>query len=486
MGFPCFSGRLTRRCIVFYHTIVERGRRDGRFVDFAAKGPYNGPFTVMSGECGMRLFYDIIGDKRDGRELSAADISRFLTGYLHEELTDYQMSALLMAVCIRGLTPAELSVWAATMLNSGEVLSFSDDGRPVVDKHSTGGVGDKISLPLAPLLAALGFRVPMISGRGLGHTGGTLDKLEAIPGFRVGLDLVAFKQQVQELGVAMIGQTAEIAPLDRRLYALRDVTGTVESVPLIASSIMSKKLAEGIDGLLLDVKTGDGAFMRERHDAKKLAVTMKDIGERAGKKMVVLITDMSEPLGRSAGHALEIIESIAVLRGERIPQVTELTERQAAELLLAFGMVKSRAAGVTLARGKLSDGTALAIFRRMVERQGGDPRIVDDPTLLPTAPYTFDVMADRDGILARIGARAAGKALVLLGGGRIRKEDSIDPGVGMTFPKKVGDPVVKGESLIRIHYRDRSRLAAALELLADEVTVSAGPVDPPKLVTGRL
>ena len=211
----------------------------------------------------VRLVYDIIGDKRDGRELSAADIRHVLGSYLRDEVTDYQMSALLMAVCIRGLTPAELSVWAATMLHSGEVLSFPADGRPVVDKHSTGGVGDKISLPLAPLLAALGFRVPMISGRGLGHTGGTLDKLESIPGFRVGLDLDAFKRQVQELGTAMIGQTAEIAPLDRRLYALRDVTGTVESVPLIASSIMSKKLAEGIEGLLLDVKTGDGAFMRE-------------------------------------------------------------------------------------------------------------------------------------------------------------------------------------------------------------------------------
>ncbi len=434
----------------------------------------------------MRLFYDIIGDKRDGRELSADDIARFLTAYLRDELTDYQMSALLMAVCIRGLTPAELSVWAGTMLNSGEVLSFPDDGRPVVDKHSTGGVGDKISIPLAPLLAALGFRVPMISGRGLGHTGGTLDKLESIPGFRVGLDLAAFKRQIQELGVSMIGQTAEIAPLDRRLYALRDVTGTVESVPLIASSIMSKKLAEGIDGLLLDVKTGDGAFMREMRDAKRLAATMKDIGARAGKKMVVLITDMSEPLGRTAGHAIEIAESIVVLRGEEIPQVTELTVRQAAELLVAFGMVKNRAAGMKLARGKLADGTALDIFRRMVERQGGDPRVVDDPSLLPQAPQVHELTADRDGFLAGVGARAVGKALVALGGGRIRKEDTIDPAVGMTFPKKVGDPVVNGEAVIRIHYRDRARLDAALELLVDSVSVGEGPASPPPLIAGRL
>jgi len=433
----------------------------------------------------VRLFYDIIGDKRDGRELSADDITRFLTGYLRDELTDYQMSALLMAVCIRGLTPAELSVWAATMLHSGKVLSFPDDGRPVVDKHSTGGVGDKISIPLAPLLAALGFRVPMISGRGLGHTGGTLDKLESIPGFRVGLDLDAFKRQVQELGVAMIGQTAEIAPLDRRLYALRDVTGTVESVPLIASSIMSKKLAEGIDGLLLDVKTGDGAFMQEMRDAKKLAATMKDIGERAGKKMVVLITDMSEPLGRAAGHALEIEESIAVLRGEDIPQVTELTLRQAAELLLAFGKVKNRAAGIKSARKRLSDGTALEIFRRMVERQGGDPRVLDDPSLLPSASHIHELTADRDGFLAGVGARAVGKALVALGGGRIRKEDAIDPAVGMIFPKKVGDAVAKGEPVVRIHYRDRARLDAALELLAGAVSVSDGPVTARKLITGR-
>ena len=433
----------------------------------------------------MRLFYDIIGDKRDGRELPADDITRFLTGYLRDELTDYQMSALLMAVCIRGLTPAELAVWADTMLRSGEVLSFPDDGRPVVDKHSTGGVGDKISIPLAPLLAALGFRVPMISGRGLGHTGGTLDKLESIPGFRVGLDLDAFKRQVQELGVAMIGQTAEIAPLDRRLYALRDVTGTVESVPLIASSIMSKKLAEGIDGLLLDVKTGDGAFMQEMRDAKKLAATMKDIGERAGKKMVVLITDMSEPLGRAAGHALEIEESIAVLRGEDIPQVTELTLRQAAELLLAFGKVKNRAAGIKSARKRLSDGTALEIFRRMVERQGGDPRVLDDPSLLPSASHIHELTADRDGFLAGVGARAVGKALVALGGGRIRKEDAIDPAVGMIFPKKVGDAVAKGEPVVRIHYRDRARLDAALELLAGAVSVSDGPVTARKLITGR-
>ncbi len=434
----------------------------------------------------MRLFYDIIGDKRDGRELSADDITRFLTGYLRDELTDYQMSALLMAVCIRGLTPAELSVWADTMLRSGQVLSFPDDGRPVVDKHSTGGVGDKISIPLAPLLAALGFRVPMISGRGLGHTGGTLDKLESIPGFRVGLDLDSFKRQIQELGVSMIGQTAEIAPLDRRLYALRDVTGTVESVPLIASSIMSKKLAEGIEGLLLDVKTGDGAFMREMRDAKRLARTMKAIGARAGRKMAVLITDMSEPLGRAAGHAHEIAESIAVLRGEEVPQVTALTVRQAAELLVAFGRSKSRAAGEQEARRRLFDGTALALFRRLVERQGGDPRVIDDPSLLPQAPQVHELTAVRDGHLSRVGARAVGKALVALGGGRVRKEDAIDAAVGMTFPKKVGEPVVKGEPVIRIHYRDRARLDAALELLTGAIEIALRPVLPPELVAGRL
>jgi len=285
----------------------------------------------------VRLIYDIIADKRDGRSLSAADISQVLDGYLSDAVTDYQMAALLMAICVRGLSPAELSAWTDRMLTSGGMLSFPADGRPVVDKHSTGGVGDKISIPLAPLLASLGFRVPMISGRGLGHTGGTLDKLESIPGFRVGLGLDTSREQVQDLGVAMIGQTAELAPLDRRLYALRDVTGTIESVPLIASSIMSKKLAEGIDGLLLDVKTGDGAFMRRVSDARTLGRTMKEIGERAEKRVVALVTAMDEPLGTTAGHTVEIAESVSVLRGEEVPQVTELTVRQAAELLLLFG-----------------------------------------------------------------------------------------------------------------------------------------------------
>lgn len=433
----------------------------------------------------MYPVYDLIADKRDGKELHEDALLWLIDAYLRDEVTDYQMAAFLMAVCIRGFSPAELSFWTDRMLYSGEVLEFPADGRPVVDKHSTGGVGDKISIPLAPLLAALGFRVPMISGRGLAHTGGTLDKLESIPGFRTDLTLGRFKRQVQALGVAMIGQTAQIAPLDRRLYALRDVTGTVESVPLIASSIMSKKLAEGIDGLLLDVKTGDGAFMRELRDAKRLARTMKDIGERMGTKVTVLLTDMSEPLGRAAGHALEIAESLAVLRGERVPQVSELVERQVAELLMLFGKAPTRAAAVRMARKKLGDGTAFDIFRRMVTEQGGDPRVIDNPALLPTAPHIHELTADRDGFVARVAARGCGRAVVALGGGRHRKEDAIDPAVGLTFPKKVGDRVMRGEPIIRVHYRDRSRLDAALDLLADAVAVTATPPATPRLVRGH-
>ncbi len=434
----------------------------------------------------MRLLYDIVVSKRDGRELNSADIEYLADGYLRGEITDYQMAAFLMAVCIRGMTMRELRVWTEKMLFSGKVFSFPDDGRPVVDKHSTGGVGDKISIPLAPLLAALGFRVPMISGRGLGHTGGTLDKLESIPGFRVDLDGESFSRQVQEIGVAMIGQTEDIAPLDRRLYALRDVTGTVESVPLIASSIMSKKLAEGIEGLLLDVKTGDGAFMQRLSDARLLGKTMKEIGERFGKKVIVLVTRMDEPLGRAAGHTVEIAESLAVLRGEDVPQVTDLVVRQAAELLVLFGRAKSLGEATAQARRKLVDGSALAVFRRMVVAQGGDPRALEDASLLPVAPLVHEVVAPHDGFVACIGARACGKALVLLGGGRLRKEDVIDRTVALTFPRKVGEAVVKGEPIIRIYYRDPARLPSAVEMIADAIKVTVERPAGGRLIAGRL
>ncbi len=434
----------------------------------------------------MRLFYDIVADKRDGRELHADDLAFLADGYLSGGVTDYQMAAFLMAVCIRGMTARELRTWTDKMLFSGTVFSFPDDGRPVVDKHSTGGVGDKISIPLAPLLAALGFRVPMISGRGLGHTGGTLDKLEAIPGFRVGLDSDGFLRQVQDVGVAMIGQTAEIVPLDRKLYALRDVTGTVESVPLIASSIMSKKLAEGIAGLLLDVKTGEGAFMRRLTEARLLGKTMKEIGEQFGKKMVVLVTRMDEPLGRAAGHTVEIAESLAVLRGEEVPQVSDLVVRQAAELLMLFGRAKSLKEGTAQARRKLVDGSALAVFRRMVVAQGGDPRALEDSALLPVAPLVSEVVAPYDGFVSRIGARACGKALVLLGGGRMRKEDAIDHTVALTFPRKVGEAVVKGEPIVRVYCRDASRLLPAIEVLKSAVEVSVERPAAAKLIAGRL
>ena len=323
----------------------------------------------------MRLFYDIIADKRDKKALSKEDISDFLQSYLDGTLKDYQMSAMLMAVFFNSLNNEELETWTEKMLYSGEVLDFSDLDGIVVDKHSTGGVGDKISIPLAPLLAELGFYVPMISGRGLGHTGGTLDKLESIPGFSVNIDKESFKKIVRMNKMSLIGQTPEIAPLDKRLYALRDVTGTVESVPLIASSIMSKKLAEGINGLILDIKIGEGAFMKDLASGTRLAKTMQAIGKRFGRSVDVLFTNMDEPLGYTVGNALEIKESLDVMQGKYVPQVTELTLRMAAVLMKTFKMTASIEEGEEKAAKMLQTGRVLERFASTIKLQGGDPKV---------------------------------------------------------------------------------------------------------------
>src|SRR5579863_1136847 len=395
---------------------------------------------------------DIIRQKRDGKELSSGEIEGLVNAYTSGEVPDYQVSAWLMAVVLRGMTRPETAALTDAMLHSGEVLDFSSIAAKKVDKHSTGGVGDKTSLVLAPLAAAAGVAVPMISGRGLGHTGGTLDKLEAIPGFNVNLPVKEFRRVLETCGCAMIGQTAEIAPADRKLYALRDVTGTVESPFLICASIMSKKLAEGIDALVLDVKTGSGAFMKNEKDAAFLAGLMVETGERMGKKVVALITDMDQPLGCVIGNALEVVEVVDILRGEGPKDLGELCLELGGWMLHLGGAAATVAEGKKQSASLISSGKALDKFRQMVELQGGDARVIDDPKRLPRARHTMIISSLNGGYLASLQCEQIGTACVVLGGGRERKEDSVDPTVGIVLHKKVGDAVSVGEPLATIHY----------------------------------
>lgn len=434
----------------------------------------------------MRLFYDIIADKRDKKALSKEDISDFLQSYLDGTLKDYQMSAMLMAVFFNSLNSEELETWTEKMLYSGEVLDFSDLDGIVVDKHSTGGVGDKISIPLAPLLAELGFYVPMISGRGLGHTGGTLDKLESIPGFSVNIDKESFKKIVRTNKMSLIGQTPEIAPLDKKLYALRDVTGTIESLPLISSSIMSKKLAEGINGLILDIKIGEGAFMKDLASGTRLAKTMRAIGKRFGRSVDILFTNMDEPLGYATGNALEIKESLDVMQGKYVPQVTELTIRMAAVLMKTFKMTRSVEEGEEKAEKMLQTGRVLERFAKTIELQGGDPKVAENQSLLPESRFRKEVGAAESGFISKINALDFGKALIRLGGGRLRQEDSVNKAVGFVFEKKVGDPVKAGDLLYTIHYDEEDRLKSAEEHLKDAVSVTEKQAEKTKLILGSL
>jgi pyrimidine-nucleoside phosphorylase len=421
---------------------------------------------------------DLIRRKRDGRELTREEIDFFVRAYAAGAIPDYQAAALAMAVYLRGMTPAETLALTESMMTSGEVLDLSDIPGPKVDKHSTGGVGDKTSLVLGPLAAACGVNVPMISGRGLGHTGGTLDKLEAIPGFRVRLDLSEFRAVLAECRLAFIGQTPQIAPADRKLYALRDVTGTVESLPLIAASIMSKKLAEGIDALVLDVKTGDGAFMRRLEDARALAETMLRIGRDMGKRVAVLITDMEQPLGRSVGNALEVAECLETLKGRGPKDLESLSLELAAWMLFLCGAAPHLDTARGRVRDALASGAALASLRAVVARQGGDVRVCDDPSLLPRAREIVPLRAARDGRVTRIAARAVGEAAMLLGAGRETLESVVDPAVGLVLHKKSGDLVIEGEPLLSLHVNDRARLAEAESLLREAVRV--GPEAPPR------
>jgi pyrimidine-nucleoside phosphorylase/thymidine phosphorylase len=415
---------------------------------------------------------DIIQRKRDGRELSSDEIGFFIRGYTRGDIPDYQASALAMAVFFQGMTPAETVALTEAMMRTGEVLEFSDLPGPKVDKHSTGGVGDKTSLVLAPLVAAAGAYVPMISGRGLGHTGGTLDKLEAIPGFRTNLTLAEFRAVLRKSGLGLIGQTPEIAPADRKLYALRDVTSTVESLPLIAASIMSKKMAEGIDALVLDVKTGDGAFMKSREDSRALAETMLSIGRGMGKKVAALITDMDQPLGRAVGNALEVAECVETLKG-RGPQDLELLSLElAAWMLFLAGVVKGREEARARVREALSSGEGLRRLEQVIELQGGDPRVCADGALLPRARETVDLKAEEEGRVGRIASRAVGHAAMLLGAGRETVDSRIDPAVGIVLHKKVGDLVRQGEPILTLHVNSDRRLGEALTILREAVQVA--------------
>jgi thymidine phosphorylase len=418
---------------------------------------------------------DVIRAKRDGGRLSDAEIDWVIDAYTRGAVADEQMSALLMAVLLRGLSASELARWTGAMIASGGRLDLSTVDRPTVDKHSTGGVGDKITLPLAPLVASYGVAVPQLSGRGLGHTGGTLDKLESIPGWRAALSSAEFLAQLRDVGAVVCAAGETLAPADRKLYALRDVTGTVESIPLIASSIMSKKIAEGASALVLDVKVGSGAFMKSLDDARTLAAAMVSLGAAHGVRTIALLTGMSVPLGRTAGNGLEVAESVEVLAGGGPADVVELTVALAREMLAAAGLSDVDPAG------GLADGRAMDVWRRMIAAQGGDPAAP-----LPTAKETQDVPAPATGVLAGLDAYAVGVAAWRLGAGRARKEDPVSAAAGVEMLAKPGDRVTAGAPLLRLHTDDPARIERALAALEGAVTVADTAPEPTPLVLDRI
>jgi pyrimidine-nucleoside phosphorylase len=426
--------------------------------------------------------YDIIAKKRDGKALDADEIRFLVHGYSRGDIPDYQVSAWLMAAFLNGLSEEETLYLTEAMLSSGKTLDLGSIGKPKVDKHSTGGVGDKISLILAPAAAACGVAVPMTSGRGLGFTGGTLDKLESIPGFRVNLREEEVLANLRNIGFAMTGQTADIAPADKKLYALRDVTATVESIPLITSSIMSKKLAEGVDGIVLDVKFGSGAFMKSKDKALRLAKSMSSVAARMGKKAVCVLTSMEQPLGRAVGNSLEVVESIECLHGRGEPDILELTRVLGGRMLVIAGLARDPGQGEERIGGAIRSGEAYERFRSSVEAQGGDPATVDDPARLPRATRSLDVPSPRGGFISSIDTEALGTAALFLGAGRFTKEDSIDPSSGMTVHKKIGDPVGEGESLVTLHYNEERNLSQALDLTGRAYVISQEKPPPFRLV----
>ena len=427
----------------------------------------------------------LIQHKRDGHALQPGQWRELIVEYTAGRVPDYQMSALLMAVVWRGLVPEELAALTDAMIDSGDRLRFDGLARPVVDKHSTGGVGDKVSLLLAPMAAACGVAVPMMSGRGLGHTGGTLDKLESIPGFRTGLTLREAKDQVERLGCAMLGQTPEIAPADKRLYALRDVTGTVESIPLISASIMSKKLAEGLNGLVLDVKTGSGAFLPEPARAIELAQTMIGLGQARGCPSVALLTAMDRPLGRSCGNALEVEEAIEGLRGDGPDDLMEVTYALGVEMLMLVGAASSPAEARRRLEETVTSGRALETLARVIEAQGGNPGVVEDLSVLPQAAEVEVFRASRDGVIAEVEPRRVGRAILELGGGRRTIEEEIDPSVGFVIPSKPGDRVKAGEPLASVFARDSAGVSIGIAALGEAIVIAdEGRLSP--LITHRV
>ena len=433
-----------------------------------------------------RTLVELLAAKRDGETLPAGEIARLVTSYMDGSLADYQMSAFLMATFFRGLDDAETVALTEAMLHSGRVLDLSAVPGKKIDKHSTGGVGDKVSLCLAPLVAACGVPVPMVSGRGLGHTGGTLDKLEAIPGFRTEIAPERFAEIVARVGTCMIGQTREIAPADKRIYALRDVTATVECIPLIVASILSKKLAEGIDGLVLDVKVGRGAFMKDETRARALAEALVRVGTRAGKKVVALLTAMDAPLGVAVGNANETREAIDVLHGGGPADLVECTLALGAEMIV----LGAKAGTLEEARGMLAQaiarGDGARVFERMIEAQGGDPRVVAEPTRLAIAPVEVIVPAPAGGFVASVDAMAIGLAAVAMGAGRARADSRVDPAVGISIEAKPGAAVKAGDPLARIHVHRAADADAIVERVRRAFDLSPAPLPPSPLVRGRL
>jgi pyrimidine-nucleoside phosphorylase len=440
-------------------------------------------------ETALRNNVEIIAHKRDGGRNGADEIGRLVSGLMSGELADYQMTAWLMAVFFRGLDEGETTALTDAMLRSGRVLDLSSVAGVKVDKHSTGGVGDKVSISLAPLVAACGVPVPMVSGRGLGHTGGTLDKLEAIPGFRTDLPSGDFVRVVRDVGCCMIGQTAEVAPADKRIYALRDVTATVECVPLIVASILSKKLAEGIDGLVLDVKAGRGAFMKDVDGARTLARALVRVAGLAGKKAVALLTDMDAPLGRAVGNAVETREALDVLAGVGPADVVECTLRLGEEMLLMGGKARSAAEARGLLEGAIASGAAARTAERMIEAQGGDPRVVADRGRLEVAPFEVVVVSPEAGVVTGVDALAVGLAAVAMGAGRTRADQAVDPAVGIQVEKKPGDPVLRGEPIARIYVRSEADAGRAgiVERVRSAFTIGVQAGAPPRpLVLDRI
>jgi len=432
------------------------------------------------------LAHRLIERKRDGGRIEPGEWRALALAYAKGHVPDYQMAALLMACFLRGLDRGETAALTEAMLLSGDRMDLAHIGRARVDKHSTGGVGDKTSLILAPMVSAVGVAIPMMSGRSLGHTGGTLDKLESIPGFRTDLSLDAAKKQVEEIGCVMIGQTPEIAPADKKMYALRDATSTVESIPLIASSIMSKKLAEDLTGLVIDMKRGSGAFIPQLDRALELARMMIELGADHGCPVVTLVTAMDRPLGRACGNALEVEEAIAALKGEGPADLMEVTYALGAEMLVLAGVAEDLAAARRELEKSIASGRAAQQFQRIIEAQGGNPAVVDDPAVLPQAAELEIFTAPRAGFVARIEPRAIGRGIIEMGGGRTRVEDTADPGVGFVITARPGDWVEPGEPLATIFARDRAGIGSGRLALRTAITIADEAEPPLPLVSHRV